>query len=158
MLDRNSAERWQRAVAEKNPDIWVDYLESLPVSDFFDFVEQQRANAKQTKKIDQWLNDLAELPDGGVFKILDASETPIIERLSVATFNHWVKRVKAAIQDVGTSNLPTEGVLNYFSDQLRISILVQYRWVGSAVELEHFLTMPSPDSLFDPRQALTQVR
>src|SRR5260221_2037155 len=123
MLDKIAAENWQRAVAEKNPDIWVGYLESLPVVDCFGFVEQQRSSGKPTKKIGEWLNDLAGLPDGEVFKILDAAETPIVERLSAATFIHWMKRVKSVIQDAETSYLPPDGVLHYFSDQLRIGIL-----------------------------------
>ena len=90
--------------------------------------------------------------------VLLSSESSLILKLQAVTFLRWQDKIQRILTDCDHYALPTSGVIQYFADNLAACILVGYRQIGAAVELENALAFPHPEAFFNPLEALRWVR
>jgi len=147
-------EAWYEANRTNNFEVWTEHLDRLELSDHFAFLDEQKALLIQgiLTPLHEWLNHLGGLKQSEPYTIINDTGRSALERLAVATFIRWRDRVRSLL--IAYESLPSTGVLQYFSDGLRVCILVGYRRSGSTVVLEDVLAFPKPEAFFDPLFAL----
>ncbi len=153
-------ETWRRAVAEEDIDLWSEYLDQVAVADRFSFLHSKGATAIGGKRVGlhEWLNNIGRASHQELMAILYDDKRAIIDRLAAATYVRWTDRLITLLRDCSIPTLPTQGVVQYFSDGLAACILVRYRRPGSTVELRDLLAFPDPSSFFDVVSALSFAR
>ena len=153
MSDETAIGVWQRAVDTGEEELWTEHLDRVPVADHLAFVARQT-----TLRRDGTALTLAEFVDYYAPKedvLADERETTA--RLALLTLDRWLAHVGLAVKESRIA-LPPDGVLQYFSDELALAILIGYRRIGSTIALQQFLSIPTPAALFDPLAALQHTR
>ncbi len=155
--DRQSA--WDRALATREVDIWVEHLDRTELADCFAFLERSGALRAHGKRVSvaEWLNSLGPQP-GHALHSLITGNGPIEDRIAYATFSRWQDRLRACLLETDGDSIPREGVLEYFADELSVCVLVGYRRPGSTATIEGFLAFPHPEAFFDPIRALRYAK
>jgi len=155
MLLNAIEDAWQNAVASGDFQLWTEHLDRIEVGDHFGFLEANKASLLNTEllPLHNWVNNLGGLTQSELYNILNETSRSVYERLAVATFVRWVDRIRDLL--IRSESLPVEGVLQYFSEGLKLCIIQGYRKVGTTVALEELLAFPEPEALFDAVQALS---
>jgi methylase of polypeptide subunit release factors len=156
-VERN-LDAWNEALNSGDFERWTEHLDRIEVSDHFGFLAENEAILVHDAptSLHDWINHLGALTQTELFNILNDSATSVHEKLAAATFARWEDRMHELL--LHHDNLPNEGVIQYFSDGLKLCIIVGYRRLGSTVVLEELLAVPEPEALFDPVQALSWAR
>ncbi len=158
MVNVQSDRIWHEAHTNVDIDNWIEHIDRHDVSDHFAFLAERHATTMNGKLLDlhEWLNALDALTTSESHMMINDSERPSSERLAIATFLRWRDRIRSILE--AYEKLPSEGVLIYFSEKLAVSILVAFRRIGSAIDLNNILAAPDPNSVFDPVLALRLAR
>jgi methylase of polypeptide subunit release factors len=157
------APTWRQTIAEAIPDRWIAFLEALDIGDAFPFLVSTGALTVdgENLSLDRWLSWFwafrREDPDSLQPRLTDTS-VPVPERLALATADLWLTRLRRVLEYPDVSTIPPDGVLQYFADNLAACVLVEYRRIGSIIEIQHILPIPDPDASLDPLTALTYAR
>lgn len=154
-IDRTLAE-WDEATKADDRDIWVEHLDRVPVCDFLPVLAEQEALTRGSKQLtlSQWLNHMGGRRVGDVLAEEEAGSTSPHVRLAAATYLRWIDRIETLLRTSRLPNLPTRGVVQYFTDHLAASVLIGYKRIGSTVQLENLLAIPNPEAYLDPLRAL----
>jgi methylase of polypeptide subunit release factors len=152
-VDRTSDE-WNEASNANDRDIWVEHLDRVPVCDFFPVLVEEEALLKGTRQrtLSQWLNHM-----GGrrVADVEDEARSAASHlKLAAATYLRWIDRIETLLKTSRLPNLPSSGVVQYFTDHLAATVLIGYKRIGSTIQLENLLAIPNPEAYLDPLRAL----
>lgn len=152
-IDSTLAE-WDAAREANDLERWVEHLDRIPVCDFFPLLSEREALTRDSKTLtlSQWLNYMGSRDD--VHLDIEMGSTPADVRLAAATYLRWIDRVETLLRTSRLPNLPPNGVVQYFVDHLAASVLVEYKRIGSTVQLDKLLAIPNPEAYLDPLRAL----
>lgn len=153
-----SAALWTECATERDVTRWDEYLERIEIADHLAFIEEQGATLIEGKfkPLHEWLAYVNRVGSSQIYE-QDLRELTIEEQLALATYDRWRGKLERLLNtpERRDHELPRRGVVHYFSDRLRVCILVPYRVVGSAVELLGLFALPEPKSFTDPIHALS---
>lgn len=163
VLDSTSTkavETFTKAVDESVVDVWAEHLDRFEMSDhFYSLVNHPMfIDSVGPRQVHEWVNNMAKFERNDLDSILLASERSLMSKLEVVTFLRWQDKIQRILIDCDHYALPTSGVVQYFADNLAACILLGYRQIGAAVEIENVLAFPQPEAFFDPLEALRWAR
>ena len=149
-----------KAVQEADVEVWAEHLDRSDMSDQFDTLVHHRmvVDSVGDQQVHEWINQLAKSARNDLDSVLLSSESSLISKLQAVTFLRWQDKIQRILVDCDHYALPISGVVQYFADNLAACILVGYRQIGAAIELENALAFPHPEAFFDPLEALRWAR
>jgi methylase of polypeptide subunit release factors len=147
---------WDEACATNDRERWLEHLERVPVCDFFPVLAEREALTDGAKllTLSQWLNHISARNPEEVSAEAHASQVPHV-RLASATYLRWRETIQRLLNTSRLPNLPTGGVVQYFTDHLAATVLIRYKRIGSTIDLSPVvLALPNPVAYLDPLRML----
>lgn len=150
---------WSDALAEGDVEAWMEHLDRVEVADHFQFLQHQGATRWDGIQLSlhQWINDSSKFSADALLHRIRGSNSPVEERLAAATIARWRAAVERLLLDSHDATLPSRGIVQYFSDRLAVSVIMEFRRTGSTVELLGTFAFPNPLAFLDPLEALKYV-
>lgn len=156
-LHKSLSRAWADALAS-GEELWYEWLDRHEVADGVAFAYDQQSTSDLAGAT---LPDLLRQHLLPATRISDLGGMPPAMRLLIRTIEHLYDHIERVMEQAfdprDLRQLPREGVVQYFGDDLRFSLCVTYRF-GGAVELLQVLPIADPVLLVDPLHLIYQAR